>query len=118
MGNGSGVYRPLWHDVQRRGAAHSGHRASHRAWCAHRGHDENCRERAAWIIGPRILVGLSVAVLLARIAAQLLFGLKAYDPLTIAVVTLLLVSVSQVAIGFPARRASRLDPTLAIRSER
>jgi putative ABC transport system permease protein len=72
-----------------------------------------------------VLVGLGVGVLGALALARflsgtlngLLFGVSANDPLTFAFVALLLAAVSLVACYVPARRAVRVDPTVALRSE-
>ena len=61
--------------------------------------------------------GLAGAWLLSRALASQLFGITAQDPLTYVSVALLLGSVALVAIWLPARRATRVDPMLSLRSE-
>jgi predicted permease len=65
--------------------------------------------------------GLAVGLLLALLAVQLLksqlFGLAPYDPLTMLLAALVVVSVTALAGAIPAWRASRLDPLLALRCE-
>jgi len=64
-----------------------------------------------------IVVGLVLSVLITRLLATLLFGVSATDPLTLAAVAALLALVSLTATYIPARRASQLDPTTALRYE-
>jgi predicted permease len=61
--------------------------------------------------------GAAAAVLLARLIAQLLFGIRPYDPVTLVAVVLTLWSVALLACYVPARRATRVDPLTALRSE-
>jgi putative ABC transport system permease protein len=71
-------------------------------------------------LGPAILgtaVGLAGALALTRTASSLLYGVSPTDPLTFAAVTAALLLVALGASVSPARRASRLDPVRAIRSE-
>jgi predicted permease len=64
-----------------------------------------------------VLIGLAGAVLGTRVLTKLLFGVKPGDPLTFGVVAALLVIVAIVAGIVPARRASRVDPLVALRAE-
>lgn len=62
-------------------------------------------------------LGVGAAVLLARLIAQLLFGIQSYDPLTLIAVVVTLGSVAVVACYLPARRATHVDPLTALRAE-
>lgn len=62
-------------------------------------------------------IGLCLAVGLARLIQSFLFGVEAADPVTIVVVPLLLGAVAGMAAFVPARRASRVDPVEALRTE-
>jgi ABC-type antimicrobial peptide transport system permease subunit len=64
-----------------------------------------------------MVIGLGAAIATTRLIASQLFGLSANDPLTIATAVLLLIMVAAVAGGLPARRASRVDPMIALRHE-
>jgi ABC-type antimicrobial peptide transport system permease subunit len=64
-----------------------------------------------------IIVGVPAALLAARYVSTFLFGLSPTDPVTIIVSTCVLLSVAVMAGYLPARRASRIDPMLALRYE-
>ncbi|HKC49009.1 MAG TPA: FtsX-like permease family protein, partial [Gemmatimonadales bacterium] len=66
-------------------------------------------------------IGLALGVVLAfgatRLLSGMLYGISAADPLTYVVVTVLLVIVTAVACLVPARRATQVDPLVALRTE-
>ena len=62
-------------------------------------------------------VGLAASLAITRLLASLLYGLTPTDPATFALVAIGLVTVTLVACLLPARRASRLDPMMALRLE-
>jgi putative ABC transport system permease protein len=64
-----------------------------------------------------ILIGVAAALALSRFIGSLLYGVKAYDPLTYAGVASLLVAVALFACFIPARRAAKTDPVIALRAE-
>jgi len=64
-----------------------------------------------------LVAGVIVALLLVRQLSSLLFGVSAYDPVTFVGVGLLLLVVAFMACYVPARRATRVDPLVALRYE-
>jgi len=83
------------------------------------------RESVLWIVLRETLalaviglaIGIPCAIAACRLISTMLFGLSASDPLTIAAVSLLLLVVALLAGYLPARRASSVDPLVALRSE-
>jgi predicted permease len=72
---------------------------------------------SAWIAMIGVAAGISSALAFARLIARMLYGLKAYDPLTFGASAVLLLLIGLAASWIPARRAARLDPMRALRHE-
>jgi predicted permease len=74
-------------------------------------------KEGAWIIGIGILLGFGGVLALARYIGSLLFGIKPLDPTILVTVAAGLAIISILACLLPARRATRIDPILALRQE-
>jgi putative ABC transport system permease protein len=64
-----------------------------------------------------VLLGVAIALPITRFASTLLYGVSVWDPLTYISITLLLMAVAFLACYVPARRATRIDPLVALRFE-
>ena len=64
-----------------------------------------------------VVVGLAGAIALTRVMSSLLFGVTAKDPLTFVFVAVMIGVVAFLACYLPARRATRVDPLIALRYE-
>jgi len=64
-----------------------------------------------------VAMGIAASLILTRTVQSLLFGVTPTDPLTFSSVTLLLVAAALLACYIPARRATKVDPVIALRDE-
>jgi ABC-type antimicrobial peptide transport system permease subunit len=69
------------------------------------------------LVGAGLAIGVVAAVLLTRSLEKQLYGVKPTDPQTFLAVSTLLVAAALLASYLPARRATRVDPVLALREE-
>jgi putative ABC transport system permease protein len=72
---------------------------------------------SALLLGAGVLAGIGLAIASSRYAASLLYGLEPWDPVSIVLAAGALGIVSLIAAWVPARRASRLAPTVALRAD-
>jgi ABC-type antimicrobial peptide transport system permease subunit len=72
----------------------------------------------AWMTAGGVVAGVALAIVVARALRTMLFGVDPWDPAVFVGVTLLLAAVALFASYLPARRAARLDPTVALRTAR
>ena len=64
-----------------------------------------------------LVLGVTTAVVVMRVMANRLFGIAAYDPLTLSGTVLVVLGIAALATWLPARRATRVDPSVVLRSE-
>jgi len=64
-----------------------------------------------------LIIGVAGSLAMTRLLASLLFGVEARDPLTMVAAAITLILVSLMACYIPARRATRVDPTVSLRHE-
>ena len=70
---------------------------------------------AFWLVIAGVVVGAPMAFAGARLASTLLFGLTPADPVSLLFAALLMIVVAMMAGYLPARRATRVDPMVALR---
>jgi ABC-type antimicrobial peptide transport system permease subunit len=73
--------------------------------------------RAALLAGSGVAIGIAGAWVLTRLLSGLLWGVTTSDPATFVLTPLVLVIAALTASYIPARRATRVDPMVALRSE-
>ena len=71
--------------------------------------------RLVWMVAGGVAAGVALSLWAAKFVGSLLYGLEARDPVTLIAAALLLAMVALVAGWLPARRASRIDPTIVLR---
>ncbi len=72
---------------------------------------------AVGLLAVGLIIGVASALAAARTASALLFGLQPHDPATLAMAAAALAGIALAASYVPALRASRLEPTMALRED-
>jgi putative ABC transport system permease protein len=72
---------------------------------------------AAQLVAVGLAIGLPLAIGLSQLLRGALYGVSATDPLTLVGIPLLLSAVALLASWMPARRATRVDPAMALRAD-
>jgi putative ABC transport system permease protein len=70
-----------------------------------------------WLVLIGVIIGMAASLAVSRVLKSFLFGLSAADPMTFGIIPLLLAAVALLACYVPARRATKVDPMIALRSE-
>ena len=71
----------------------------------------------ARLAGLGVAIGFVAAIIATRFMSTMLFGIHAFDPLSFAIAAVVLVAMALLAAYAPARRATRVDPIIALRNE-
>jgi len=72
---------------------------------------------ALWVASIGVAIGIGLALASSRLVNSVLFGLKPTDPIAIGAATVVMIGVALFAGWLPARRATRIDPMIALRHE-
>jgi putative ABC transport system permease protein len=73
--------------------------------------------QAMTLVGTGVIIGTIAALFLSKTMAKMLFGVTPNDPTTFAAGAFVLIAVALLASYVPARRATRVDPIIALRAE-
>jgi ABC-type antimicrobial peptide transport system permease subunit len=73
--------------------------------------------QALYVVAIGLAIGIAGALAVSRLLASWLYGVGAHDPLTFTLVPLALGAIALLASYIPARRATRVDPAVALRCE-
>jgi ABC-type antimicrobial peptide transport system permease subunit len=73
--------------------------------------------RGLIVAGTGLVIGLALAFGLTRFFQNLLYGISAADPLTFGAIAVVLAAIALLASWLPARRATKVNPLVALRSE-
>lgn len=74
-------------------------------------------ERGAWLLGTGVAAGLLGTIWVVRFLRGLLYGVSAFDGPTFVGATLLLIIIAMIACLLPARRATRVNPVVALQAD-
>ena len=69
------------------------------------------------LTGGGVVLGMMAAAAATQLMSRILFGVQARDPMVFAVAPVILIAVAMLASYIPARRASRVDPLVALRMD-
>jgi putative ABC transport system permease protein len=97
-----------------RAATHAGNRCSQGARSANARPVETRSGQGMKLVFMGAVIGLACALAAARALNGLLFGVSNTDPLTFVIVTAFLIIVEVIACWIPARRATKVDPLIAL----
>ena len=72
---------------------------------------------ALWVVGIGVGLGIAGALGAARFVEGMLYGIEATDPMTYVAVGAVVIAIGAVAAAIPARRATNVDPVVALRED-